>query len=129
VPARIHAGGLRYHGAGVIVSQLLKDGLIEAEAVDQLESFEAGVTFAKAEGIIPAPEANHAIASALRIARQAKRDGKPTTILFNLCGHGHFDMAAYEAYFAGKLQKHELTQDEIDAAVGKIQTPSEPVLA
>lgn len=128
VPARIHAGGLRYHGAGVIVSQLLKDGLIEAEAVDQLESFEAGVTFARAEGIIPAPEANHAIASAIRIAKQAKLEGKPTTILFNLCGHGHFDMAAYEAYFAGQLQKHELSQAEIDAAVGKINTPSAPVL-
>jgi tryptophan synthase beta chain len=128
VPARIHAGGLRYHGAGVVVSQLLKDGLIEAEAIDQLESFEAGVLFAKAEGIIPAPEANHAIASALRIARQAQLEGKPTTILFNLCGHGHFDMAAYEAYFAGKLERHELSQAEIDAAVAKIQTPSAPVL-
>jgi tryptophan synthase beta chain len=128
VPARIHAGGLRYHGAGVVVSQLLKDGLVEAEAIDQLESFEAGVTFARAEGIIPAPEANHAIASALRIARQAKLEGRPTTILFNLCGHGHFDMAAYEAYFAGQLQKHELSQAEIDAAVGKIDTPSAPVL-
>jgi len=128
VPARIHAGGLRYHGAGVVVSQLLKDGLIEAEAIDQLESFEAGVVFAKAEGIIPAPEANHAIASALRVARQAKLEGKATTILFNLCGHGHFDMAAYEAYFAGKLERHELSQAEIDAAVGKIDTPSSPVL-
>jgi tryptophan synthase beta chain len=128
VPARIHAGGLRYHGAGVIVSQLLRDGLIEAEAVDQIESFEAGVAFARAEGIIPAPEANHAIASAIRVAKQAKLEGKPTTILFNLCGHGHFDMAAYEAYFAGKLERHALSQAEIDAAVRKIDTPSEPVL-
>jgi tryptophan synthase beta chain len=129
VPAKIHAGGLRYHGAGVIVSQLLKDGLIEAEAIDQLESFEAGVTFARAEGIIPAPEANHAIASAIRIAKEAKHKGEPTKILFNLCGHGHFDMSAYEAYFAGKLEKHELTQDEVDAAVAKIDTPTAPVLA
>jgi tryptophan synthase beta chain len=123
VPAKIHAGGLRYHGAGVIVSQLLKDKLIEAEAVDQIESFEAGVVFARAEGVIPAPEANHAIASAIRQANQAKRDGVSRTILFNLCGHGHFDMAAYEAYFAGKLERHELTEQEIQAAVAQIDTP------
>jgi len=126
VPAKIHAGGLRYHGAGAIVSQLLKDGLIEAEAVDQHESFRAGVLFAKAEGILPAPEANHAVASVLRLVEKAKQEGTSPTILFNLCGHGHFDMAAYEAYFAGQLQKHELTQDEVDAAVAKIDTPSEP---
>ena len=123
VPAKIHAGGLRYHGAGVVVSQLLKDGLIEAEAIDQLESFEAGVTFAKAEGIIPAPEANHAIASAVREANAAKLAGEPRVILFNLCGHGHFDMAAYEAYFSGQLQRHELTQAQVDEAVAKIDTP------
>ena len=127
VPAKIHAGGLRYHGAGVVVSQLLKDGLIEAEAIDQLETFEAGVTFARAEGIIPAPEANHAVASAIRIAKRAKEEGSSPTILFNLCGHGHFDMAAYEAYFAGTLEKHELTQQDVDAAVAKIDTPAAPV--
>ena len=126
VPAKIHAGGLRYHGAGVVVSQLLEDKLIEAEAVDQIESFEAGVAFARAEGIIPAPEANHAIASAIREANKAKRDGKPTTILMNLCGHGHFDMAAYEAFFEGRLERHELTQEQIDAAVAKIDTPEIP---
>lgn len=123
VPARIHAGGLRYHGAGVMVSQLLKDQLISAEAVDQIESFEAGVKFARAEGIIPAPEANHAVASAIREANQAKEEGKARVILFNLCGHGHFDMSAYEAYFAGKLEKHEMSQAEVDAAVAKIDTP------
>ena len=126
VPAKIHAGGLRYHGAGVLVSQLLKDGIIEAEAIDQLESFEAGVTFAKAEGIIPAPEANHGVATAIRQAREAKEAGASRVILLNLCGHGHFDMAAYEAYFAGKLQRHELTQAEIDAAVAKLDTPEVP---
>lgn len=126
VPAKIHAGGLRYHGAGVIVSQLLNDGLIEAEAVDQIESFEAGVTFARAEGIIPAPEANHAIASAVREARKAREEGTPRTILFNLCGHGHFDMSAYEAYFAGTLQRHELTQEDVDRAVALIDTPEVP---
>ncbi|MCZ7685197.1 MAG: TrpB-like pyridoxal phosphate-dependent enzyme [Sandaracinaceae bacterium] len=128
VPAKIHAGGLRYHGAGVIVSQLLKDGLIEAEAIDQLETFEAGVTFARAEGIIPAPEANHAVASAIRAAEMAKLEGTSPVILFNLCGHGHFDMSAYEAYFAGKLEKHELTQEQVDAAVAKIDTPTQPVM-
>ena len=124
VPAKIHAGGLRYHGAGVVVSQLLKDQLIEAEAIDQLESFEGGVLFARTEGVIPAPEANHAVASAIREAKRAKEAGVARTILFNLCGHGHFDLAAYEAYFAGKLERHELSQAEIDQAVAKIDTPA-----
>ncbi len=124
VPAKIHAGGLRYHGAGIIVSQLLKDNLIEAEAIDQLESFEAGVMFAQAEGIIPAPEANHAVASAIREANKAKEEGAAKTILFNLCGHGNFDMSAYETYFAGKLQKHELSQDEVNEALAKVNTPA-----
>ena len=123
VPAKIHAGGLRYHGAGVLVSQLLKDELIDAVAVDQLETFEAGLLFARTEAIIPAPEANHGVAAAIREARQAKEAGESRTILFNLCGHGHFDMAAYEAYFAGKLQKHELTQADIDEALADIDTP------
>jgi len=123
VPAKIHAGGLRYHGAGVIVSQLLRDKLIEAQAIDQIESFEAGVAFARAEGIIPAPEANHGIAVAVREALIAKEEGTPKTILFNLCGHGNFDMTAYEAFFDGKLQRHEMTQDEVDAAVALIDTP------
>ena len=126
VPARIHAGGLRYHGAGVLVSQLLHDGLIEAEAVDQLESFEAGVLFARTEGIIPAPEANHAIASAIRQAKQAKEEGSGRVILFNLCGHGHFDMSAYDAYFSGQLQRHELTEQDVQTALSQIDTPEIP---
>ncbi len=126
VPAKIHAGGLRYHGAGVIVSQLLKDGIIEAAAVDQIETFEAGILFAKAEGIIPAPEANHGIAQAIREAEIAREEGVSKTILFNLCGHGNFDMASYEAYFAGRLQKHEMTQAEIEAAIALIDTPAIP---
>jgi len=113
VPAPLHAGGLRYHGAGVIVSQLLKDKLIEATAIHQLECFEAGVKFAKTEGIIPAPEANHGIAQVFREAEKAKEEGKSKTILFNLCGHGYFDMSAYQDYFAGKLVDHELTNDEL----------------
>jgi tryptophan synthase beta chain len=126
VPAKIHAGGLRYHGAGVMVSQLLRDQVIEAEAIDQLETFEAGVTFARAEGIIPAPEANHAVAAVIRQANEAKQAGQARVIVFNLCGHGHFDMSAYQDYFAGKLSKHELSQDEVDAAIAKIDTPAIP---
>lgn len=123
VPAPIHAGGLRYHGAGVLVSQLLKDKLIEARSHDNLEVFEAGVTFAKAEGIIPAPEANHGIATAIQEALKCKEEGVSRTILFNMCGHGHFDMKAYEDYFAGKLTKHELTSAEIDASLAELDTP------
>jgi tryptophan synthase beta chain len=112
-PAAIHAGGLRYHGASVLCSQLLKDGLIEAQALQQLECFEAGVTFAKAEGIIPAPEATHAIAQVIREANMAKLEGKPRTILFNMCGHGFVDMQAYSDYFDGKLNNHEFTDEEL----------------
>jgi len=123
VPAPIHAGGLRYHGAGVIVSQLLKDQLIEARAHDNLEVFDAGVLFAKAEGIIPAPEATHGIATAIAEAERCKREGKSETILFNLCGHGNFDMKAYQDYFDGKIVKHELTDAEIQASIAKLDTP------
>ena len=103
VPSEIHAGGLRYHGAGALVSQLLKDGLISAVAKEQLECFDAGLLFAKAEGIIPAPEATYAIAQVIAEAQKAKEEGKSKTILFNLCGHGHFDLGAYEKYLAGAL--------------------------
>ncbi|KAA9357126.1 TrpB-like pyridoxal phosphate-dependent enzyme [Larkinella humicola] len=123
IPAPIHAGGLRYHGAGAIVSQLLKDGLIEAQALKQLECFEAGIKFAKTEGIIPAPEATHAIATAIREAQRAKEEGTAKTILFNLCGHGHFDMSAYEQYLSGKLVEHEVTQEEILESLAELDTP------
>lgn len=123
VPAPIHAGGLRYHGAGVIVSQLLKDKVIEARAHNQLECFDAGLKFAQAEGIIPAPEANHAIATVFAEAEEAKKEGKERTILFNLCGHGNFDMAAYDAYLSGKLVEHEVTKDEIESSLSKLDTP------
>lgn len=123
IPAPIHAGGLRYHGAGAIVSQLLKDGLIEAQALKQLECFEAGIKFARTEGIIPAPEATHAIATAIREAERAKEEGVSKTILFNLCGHGHFDMGAYEQYLSGKLVEHEVTQEEILASLAELDTP------
>jgi tryptophan synthase beta chain len=123
VPAPIHAGGLRYHGAGAIVSQLLKDGLIEASAHDNLEVFEAGIRFAKAEGIIPAPEATHGIATAIKEAERCKREGKSETILFNLCGHGNFDMKAYQDYFEGKIVRHELTDADIQKSLKELDTP------
>ena len=126
VPAPIHAGGLRYHGAGVIVSQLLKDKLIEARAHDNLEVFSAGVRFAQAEGIIPAPEATHGIATAIAEAQKCKEEGVSRTILINLCGHGNFDMKAYQDYFAGNIVKHELTQKEIEASIAKLTTPLIP---
>jgi len=124
VPAPIHAGGLRYHGAGAIVSQLLKDGVIEALALQQLECFEAGVKFARAEGIIPAPEATHGIAAVVREAEKAKEEGKSKTILFNLCGHGYFDLSAYEDYFAGKLQDHHLSDAEVKKYLRDLNTPA-----
>ncbi len=123
VPAPIHAGGLRYHGAGVVVSQLLKDQLIEATSHDQLECFEAGVLFAQKEGIIPAPETTHAVATAIREANKCKEEGVGKTILIHLCGHGYFDLAAYENYFAGNLVKHEVTTAEIEANLAQLDTP------
>lgn len=112
-PANIHAGGLRYHGAGVIVSQLLKDGLMEAVDVGQLESFEAGCLFARAEGIIPAPESCHAIAATIREAVKCKESGVAKVILFNLSGHGLIDMASYDKYLAGDLINHSIGENEI----------------
>ena len=111
-PANIHAGGLRYHGAGVIVSQLLKDGLMEAVDVGQLESFEAGCLFARAEGIIPAPESCHAIAATIREAVKCKESGEAKVILFNLSGHGLIDMASYDKYLAGDLINHSISENE-----------------
>lgn len=123
VPAPIHAGGLRYHGAGAVISQLLHDKLIEARAHHQLECFEAGVKFARSEGIIPAPEANHGIATVVQEALKAREEGKERVILFNLCGHGHFDLGAYEAYFAGKLVDHALSDADIRASLARLDTP------
>ncbi|MCC5927392.1 MAG: TrpB-like pyridoxal phosphate-dependent enzyme [Bacteroidetes bacterium] len=121
-PAAIHAGGLRYHGASVLCSQLLKDGLIDAVALQQLECFEAGVKFAKSEGIIAAPEATHAIAQVIREAEQAKKEGKEKIILFNMCGHGFVDMQAYNDYFEGKLSDHSFTEHELKDGLAEIRT-------
>ena len=123
VPDKIHAGGLRYHGAGVLVSQLLKDGFIEAKAKLQRECFEGAVLFARTEGILPAPESSYAIAGALDEARKADIEGKSRTILFNLSGHGHFDISAYEKYFENNLPDHELSATEVEKAIASIQIP------
>ncbi|HEX2921765.1 MAG TPA: TrpB-like pyridoxal phosphate-dependent enzyme [Bacteroidales bacterium] len=123
IPEKIHAGGLRYHGAGVLVSQVLKDGLIEAKSKMQRECFEAGVMFAKSEGILPAPESTYAIAGALDEARKADLEGVSKTILFNLSGHGHLDISAYEKYFEGNLPDHEMTNEEVDNVLKGLNFP------
>lgn len=117
VPPTIHAGGLRYHGMSPIVSALVDHDLVEARSVKQLDTFKAAVTFARAEGIVPAPEPTHAIAVAIDEALKCKESGEEKTIVFNLCGHGHFDMAAYDAYFRGALEDFEYPEAEIEAAM------------
>jgi tryptophan synthase beta chain len=120
MPAPTHAGGLRYHGAGSIVSQLYKDRLIEAQSIPQLETFAAGMMFANSEGIIPAPESCHAIAAAIREAQRAKEEGRPKTILFNLSGNGMIDLYAFEQYFANKLTDYDLPESEIRRSVDQL---------
>lgn len=113
VPPGIHAGGLRYHGAAPLVSQLVEERLVEAVAIPQLETFEAGVLFARTEGIVPAPESTHAIAATIREARECTREGEPKTLLFSLSGHGHFDMTAYDRFFAHELTDYEYPTEAI----------------
>lgn len=120
-PANIHAGGLRYHGAGSIVSQLKKDGLMDAVDIKQLDTFKAATLFAQHEGIIPAPESSHAIAAAIQEAELAKLEGKQRTILFNLSGHGLIDMAAYDQYLAGDLTNYELTDEDVSKNLSEIE--------
>ncbi|HSP95740.1 MAG TPA: TrpB-like pyridoxal phosphate-dependent enzyme [Candidatus Dormibacteraeota bacterium] len=117
IPPPVHAGGLRYHGMAPLVSHVMAIGQFEAIAVQQLEAFSAGLQFARTEGIVPAPEANHAIAGALREARRCTEEGVSRAILFNLCGHGHFDMQAYMDYLAGRLRDHEYPESEIALAL------------
>jgi tryptophan synthase beta chain len=117
IPPAVHAGGLRYHGMAPLVSHIKELGLIEARAYKQVEVFEAGVKFARAEGIVPAPEANHAVKGAIDEALKCKAEGKARTILFNLCGHGHFDMQAYSDYFAGKLTDKSYAESELAMAL------------
>ncbi len=121
VPPAIHAGGLRYHGDAPLLCRLYSDGIIEATAYHQREVFEAAVTFARTEGIIPAPETAHAVKAAIDEALKAKEEGKERVILFNLSGHGHFDMAAYESYLAGKLEDYAYPEEAIKQSLNKLK--------
>jgi tryptophan synthase beta chain len=121
VPAAIHAGGLRYHGMAPLLSQLVRDGLVRADAYSQTDVFASAVLFAGSEGIVPAPESSHAIHGALETARKADEEGVERTILFNLSGHGHFDMAAYDTYFAGELVDLALAEEDIERALRAIE--------
>jgi tryptophan synthase beta chain len=120
MPPGIHAGGLRYHGASPLVSQLLHEGVIEAKSVPQIASFEAAVLFARTEAIIPAPESSHAIRGAIDEALQAKEEGKERVVLFNLSGHGHVDMAAYDAYFDNELHDYEYPEAAINESLSHL---------
>jgi tryptophan synthase beta chain len=120
MPPGIHAGGLRYHGASPLVSQLVHAGIVEAKAVPQLACFEAAVLFARSEGIIPAPESSHAIRGAIDEALQAKEEGKVKTILFNLSGHGHVDMTAYDDFLSGKLTDYEYPEEAIKESLAHL---------
>ena len=120
-PANIHAGGLRYHGAGSIVSQLIRDKMMHGVDIPQLESFEAGILFARTEGIIPAPESCHAIAATIREAKRCKESGEQKTILFNLSGHGLIDMPSYDRFISGDLQNYALSDAEIRKNVSSLE--------
>ena len=120
VPDPFHAGGLRYHGMAPLVSHIYELGLAEAEAINQRECFDAALTFARTEGIVPAPEPTHAIAAAIREANRAKESGEETVILTALCGHGHFDMTAYEAHLAGRLEDYPYPEERVAEAMGRV---------
>ena len=119
-PANIHAGGLRYHGAGTIVSQLLKDNMMRGVDIPQLESFESGMLFARTEGIIPAPESCHAIAATIREALKCKESGEEKVILFNLSGHGLIDMPSYDSFINGDLRNYNITDEEIAKSLSTV---------
>jgi len=120
IPPGIHAGGLRYHGDAPLLSQLVADGIIEAQALHQKEIFQGAILFARSEGIVPAPEAAHAIRWAIKEAEQAKQEGRAKTILFNLSGHGLLDLSAYDNYLSGKLIDYPLPEDELQKALAKL---------
>jgi tryptophan synthase beta chain len=120
IPEPIHAGGLRYHGMSPLLSHIYELGLIEAEAIGQIECFDAGVQFARSEGIIPAPEPTHAVASAVREAKQCAESGEEKVIVLALCGHGHFDLAAYDAYSRGELEDFAYPEEKVRAAMEKV---------
>jgi tryptophan synthase beta chain len=127
VPAPVHAGGLRYHGDSPIVSGLVKHGLVEPRSYKQNETFAAAIRFARTEAILPAPEPAHAIRAVIDEAEAAKQSGEERVILFNLCGHGHFDMSAYDAFLAGKLEDPEFSEADMDAALERL--PDAPAIA
>jgi tryptophan synthase beta chain len=126
VPPPVHAGGLRYHGDSPLISGLVKNGLVEARAYRQNETFEAAVQFARTEGIIPAPEPAHAIRAVIEEALSAREAGEERVLLFGLCGHGHFDLSAYDAYLAGELEDPEFSEDDMNAALESL--PEAPAL-
>src|SRR5512133_325757 len=126
VPESIHAGGLRYHGMSPLVSAALKDKLIKPVAIDQLECYEAGLLFARTEGIVPAPETTHAIAGAIWEAKKATEEGKQKVILFNFSGHGLMDMVGYDKYLTGKLVKHEMSDKELFKYLKELEDYSKP---
>jgi tryptophan synthase beta chain len=127
VPPPMHAGGLRYHGDAPMLCGLVKAGVVEARAYRQNETFEAAVQFARTEGVIPAPEAAHAIRAAVQEALDAKEAGEERVILFNLSGHGHFDLAAYDAYLSGQLEDPEFSERDMEDALARL--PEAPALA
>ena len=120
VPPGFHAGGLRYHGMAPLVSLLQELGLIQSRAYTQSDCFEAGIQFARTEGVLPAPEANHAVRGAIEEALRCKSEGVSRTILLNLCGHGHFDMQAYIDYQAGKLEDRAYDEAELEAGFAQL---------
>jgi len=126
VPQPIHAGGLRYHGMAPLVSHVLREGLIEASAIPQLECYQGAVLWAHTEGFIPAPETSHAIASAIREAKQAKEEGKEKVIVLNWSGHGLMDLSGYQAYFDGKLKDYELPDAELKESLKSIEGLPKP---
>ena len=127
VPPPVHAGGLRYHGDAPMLCGLVRAGAVEARAYRQNETFAAAVQFARAEGIVPAPEPAHAIRAAIEEAIAAREAGRERVILLGLCGHGHFDMAAYDAFLAGRLEDPELSDADMEAALARL--PKAPAIA
>jgi tryptophan synthase beta chain len=127
VPPPVHAGGLRYHGDAPSLCGLVKEGIVEAKAVQQTAAFEAALLFARTEGIIPGPEPSHALRAAFDEAEAAKQAGEERVILIGLSGHGHFDMSAYQAYLAGELTDPEFSEGEMEAALERL--PDAPVPA
>ena len=120
IPDDIHAGGLRYHGMSPLISHIYELGMMEAISIGQTECFEAGVQFARTEGIVPAPEPTHALAATVREALECKESGEEKVLLTALCGHGHFDMAAYEKYFSGDMVDFEYPEEKVNDALTRL---------